>query len=171
MLVPLVLNPRSGDRILDLCAAPGAKTAQIAALAPQAQIVAFEKSRTRYYKLLNNLKIQGVEGVRVMLYDGIWVRKKYPEYFDKVLIDAPCSVEGRFFTQNPKSFKYWSKRKVQEMVRTQKQLLHSAFFSLQEEGTLVYSTCSNEPEENEGVIDFLLNKFDKFNKELNKMIK
>ena len=142
-MIPVIyLDPQDNEKILDLCAAPGAKTTQIFSLAPKSEIVAFEKIRNRYYKLLANLKIQGAESVKVCLYDSIWVRKKFPEYFDKILADVPCSTEGRFLVDNPKSFKYWKERKVKEMMHKQKKLLHSAFFSLKENGVLVYSTCT-----------------------------
>ena len=159
MLPVLCLNPENKDKILDLCAAPGSKTTQISSLAPEAEVTAIEKDRPRYYKLLTNLKTQGIESTKVILLDSIWVRKKFPEYFDKILADVPCSSEGRFLTTNPKSFKYWKQRKVKEMVHKQKKLLHSAFLALNEGGTLVYSTCTFSPEENEGVIDWFINKF------------
>lgn len=159
MLPVLCLEPENKDKILDLCAAPGAKTTQISSLAPKAEVTAIEKARPRYYKLLANLKIQGIESTKVILLDSIWVRKKFPEYFDKILADVPCSSEGRFLVTNPKSFKYWKQRKVKEMVHKQKKLLHSAFLALNEGGTLVYSTCTFSPEENEGVIDWFINKF------------
>ncbi len=159
MLPVLYLEPENKNKILDLCAAPGAKTTQISSLAPQAEVTAIEKARPRYYKLLANLTTQGIKSTKVILLDSIWVRKKFPEYFDKILADVPCSSEGRFLTTNPKSFKYWKQRKVKEMVHKQKKLLHSAFLALNEGGTLVYSTCTFSPEENEGVIDWFVNKF------------
>lgn len=159
MIPVTVLSPENNDKILDLCAAPGAKTTQIASLAPGAEVTAIEKIRPRYYKLLANLKGQAAENVKVLLMDSIWVRKKFPEYFDKILADVPCSAEGRFLVSNPKSFKYWKNRKVKEMVGKQKKLMHSAFFALKEGGVLVYSTCTFSPEENEGVIDWFVNKF------------
>ena len=161
MIASLVFEPENGDKILDLCAAPGAKTTQIVSLAPEAEVTAIEKSRDRYYKLLANLKNAGVgdDLVKVLLLDSIWVRKKFPEKFDKILADVPCSAEGRFLVTNPKTFKYWKQRKVKEMVHKQKKLLHSAFFALKKDGVLLYSTCTFSPEENEGVIDWFINKF------------
>jgi len=159
MLPVFCLEPGDKDKILDLCAAPGAKTTQISSLAPEAEVTAIEKARSRYYKLLANLRTQGVKSTKVILLDSIWVRKKFPEYFDKILADVPCSSEGRFLVTNSKSFKYWKQRKVKEMVHKQKKLLHSAFLALNEGGTLVYSTCTFSPEENEGVIDWFINKF------------
>jgi 16S rRNA (cytosine1407-C5)-methyltransferase len=159
MLIPLILDTKNEEKILDLCASPGAKTTQIVSLAPQAEVVAIEKVRIRYYKLLANLKIQGVENVKTFLLDGIWVRKKFPEYFDKILVDAPCSSEARFYINNPKSFKYWKERKVKEMAHKQKKLLSASFFALKEGGIIVYSTCTFSPEENEEIIDWFINKF------------
>lgn len=159
-MIPVIcLSPQTKDKILDLCAAPGAKTTQIVSLAPQAEVVAIEKIRTRYYKLLANLEVQGVKGVKVFLLDGIWVRKKFPEYFDKILADVPCSAESQFLISDPKSFKYWKQRKVKEMAHKQKKLLYASWFALKEGGTLVYSTCTFSPEENEEVIDWFINKF------------
>lgn len=159
MLPVLVMEPAKGEKILDLCAAPGAKTAQIFSLAPGAEITALERDRIRYHQLLTNLRIQGVTGARTMLIDGIWARKKFPEYFDKILIDAPCTAEGLFLLQNPRTYKFWKEKKVREIVHTQKDLLQSAFYALKEGGTLVYSTCTFSPEENEGVIDWFFKKF------------
>ncbi len=160
MIPVLALEPQNGEKILDLCAAPGAKTTQIASLAPQTELVAIEKIRTRYYKLLANLKLQGVNSVKTLILDSIWVRKKFPEEFDRILADVPCSAEGRFLVTNPKTFQYWKQHKVKEMVHKQKKLLYSAFFALKEGGVLVYSTCTFSPEENEGVIDWFINKFE-----------
>lgn len=159
MIPPVILNPGNSEKILDLCAAPGAKTSQLVSLAPQAEVIAVEKTRKRYYKLLANLKTQGAVSVKVLLLDGIWVRKKFPEYFDKVLVDAPCSGEGRFSLLDKHSYKYWKPRKVKEMVGTQKKLLYAAFFALKEGGELVYSTCTFSPEENEEVVEGFIEKF------------
>jgi len=159
MIPPLVLDAHDSDTICDLCAAPGAKTTQIASSAPGSKIIAFEKNRIRFYKLQANLRIQGTTNVEVLLSDGIWVRKKYPEYFDRILLDVPCSVEGRFLVSNPHSFKYWKMRKIKEMMHTQKKLLYAAYFALKEGGILTYSTCTFAPEENEGMINWFLEKF------------
>lgn len=159
MLPALELSPQNSDKILDLCAAPGAKTTQLHSLAPHAEIVAIEKIRPRFYKLMANLKQQGADKVSLHLLDSIWVRKKFPDYFDKILADVPCSAEGRFIVTDPKSFKYWKQQKVKEMEHKQKRLLHSAFFALKTGGVLVYSTCTFSPEENEEVVDWFLNKF------------
>lgn len=159
MLAPVVLDPQNGEKILDLCAAPGAKTTQIVSLAPQAEVVAFEKEHIRHCKLEANLKIQGANNVQTFAQDGFWARKKFPEYFDKVLVDAPCSAESLFDLNNPRSYKYWNEKKVKELMHKQRSLLHTAFFALKEGGTLVYSTCTFSPEENEDVVDWFVNRF------------
>jgi NOL1/NOP2/sun family putative RNA methylase len=160
MLPVICLEPEGGDKILDLCAAPGAKTTQIASLAPNAEVIAIEKVRKRYYKLLSNLKKQGARSVNAYLLDGGMVRKKFPEEFNKILVDASCSAEGRFFVHSPKSFKYWKPKKIKEMVRKQKKLLGASFYALAEGGTIIYSTCTMAPEENEEIIDWFINKFE-----------
>lgn len=160
MLPAIVLNPSRGERILDLCAAPGAKTTQIASLAgPDIELVAIEKIAPRYYKLLANLKLQGADFVKAHLADGIAAKNRYQGYFDKVLLDAQCSCEGRFFVPEPRTYKYWSERKIKEMAHKQKRLLYSAVSCLKEGGELVYSTCTFAPEENEAALDWALNKF------------
>ena len=185
MIPPFVLSPQADDKILDLCAAPGAKTTQIVSLVskelfseaddnltPQErrkkgvsllgsdfELVAIEKIRGRYYKLLASLKIQGADFIEPLIYDGVWVRKKFPEHFNKLLLDSPCSSEGRFYMNNPRSFKYWKYRKVKEMAHKQKRLFSSAIRALVPGGILVYSTCTFSPEENEELIDWALNKF------------
>jgi 16S rRNA (cytosine1407-C5)-methyltransferase len=159
MLSVIVLEPAPSDKILDLCAAPGAKTTQIASMAKDAEIIAFEKEHIRHCKLQANLKIQGAGFVKTFAMDGFWVRKKFPEYFDKILADVPCSAEGLFDLNNPRSYKYWKEKKVRELMHKQKDLLHSAFFALKPGGILVYSTCTISPEENEEVINWFLDKF------------
>ena len=160
MLPALILNPQAGDKVLDLCAAPGAKTTRLFSLCPKIELQTIEKNRVRFYKLLTNIKQQGMGNeIKLHLIDGIWVRKKFPEYFNKILVDAPCSTEGRFLVEDHKTFKYWKDQKVKEMTSTQKKLMHAAFFALQEGGELVYSTCTISPEENEGIVSWFLDKF------------
>jgi 16S rRNA C967 or C1407 C5-methylase (RsmB/RsmF family) len=160
MVPALVLRPQAGERILDMCAAPGAKASQIASLAgKEVELTVIEKIRPRYYKLRSTLRLQGVEPVRIILMDGIRAGKKFPAYFDKILLDAPCSCEARFNASEPKSFAYWSERKVREMAHKQKRLILSALACLKEGGELVYATCTFSPEENEEVIDWALRQF------------
>ncbi len=160
MIPPVTLEPKSGEKIIDLCAAPGAKTSQIASLAGKcAEVVALEKLQVRYEKLLATLKMQGADFVKAYLLDAVFAKKKFPEYFDKVLLDAPCSAEGRFYVRQPRTFSYWSQGKIRQIARLQKNLMLSALGALRQGGELVYSTCTFSPEENEEVINWVLNKF------------
>lgn len=159
-LTVAVLDPQPGERVLDLCAAPGSKTGQIAArMQGEGEIAAVEVSRARFFKLRANLEAQGASGVRTFHRDGTTVWRHRPEYFDRILVDAPCSTEGRFRLDDPDSYRYWQPRKAREMARKQGRLLWSAVQSLRPGGTLVYSTCTFAPEENEGVLSRLLDQF------------
>ena len=160
MIPPLVLDPKPSEKILDLAAAPGSKTTQIASLMHgEGEITAVDNNRVRFFRLKANLELQAARNVRPMLAYGESIGRKFPNYFDKVLLDAPCSSEGRFDVREPRSFGYWKPRKVLEMARKQKKLLYSAISALREGGILVYSTCTFAPEENEAVLDWALKKF------------
>ena len=156
----LILNPQLDEEILDLTAAPGSKTTQIAALMQNTgRIAAVEMAKPRFFKLLANIKLQGATNVATYLKDGARVGKACPERFDRVLLDAPCSSEGRFHLNNPDSFAYWSLNKIKAMSKKQWPLLQSAFQALKPGGLLIYSTCTFAPEENEMMIQKLLNAF------------
>lgn len=152
------LAPQAGERVLDLCAAPGSKTGQIAA-ADGVEVVAVEKVRGRAYKLRANLIAQGLPQVEVRTADGAHVWRREPEAFDRVLLDAPCSTEGRFRADDAETTRYWSPRKVQEMRDAQRRLLVGAVQALRPGGTLVYATCTFAPEENEGSLSRALRTF------------
>ncbi len=153
MVAPMVLAPQPGQQVLDLAAAPGSKTLQMAAMMQnQGQIAAVEVVRTRMFRLQANLRRHGATVVRTYLTDGRTVGKKTPERFDRVLLDAPCSTEARFDRRDPSSWKHWSLRKIRESARKQKGLLRSAVTALKPGGVLLYCTCSFAPEENEQVV-------------------
>ncbi|MBI3913649.1 MAG: RsmB/NOP family class I SAM-dependent RNA methyltransferase [Chloroflexi bacterium] len=159
MLPPLVMNPQPGEKICDLTAAPGSKTTQMAAtMNNTGEIVANDRSRIRLSKLAANLKMQGVTNVRITRLHAELLWKEFPEYFDKTLVDAPCSLEGRFQTGDPKSFRDWSPRKIQVLHKMQCWMLRSAVSATKPGGIIVYSTCTLAPEENEQVIDWILEK-------------
>ena len=162
MIPPILLDPRRGESILDLCAAPGAKTSQIASLGGRdIELVAVEKLEIRYQKLLATLRIQGLQDfVKVHLADGMSAGKEYPGYFDKVLVDAPCSGEALFYLRAPKTFKPWNQKRVNDLSHTQKVLIYSGICALKAGGELIYSTCTFSPEENEEVVDWALSKFE-----------
>ncbi len=160
-LPPLALGPQPGERVLDLCAAPGSKTRQLVCLMrDEGEVAAVEAVRGRFFKLRANLAAQGATSVRTFHRDGATVWRHRPEHFDRVLLDAPCSTEGCFRAGDPETFRYWSPRKVKEMARKQQRLLFSAVQSLRPGGTLVYSTCTFAPEENEAVLSRMVAKFD-----------
>jgi NOL1/NOP2/sun family putative RNA methylase len=157
MLPAIVLDPQPAERVLDLCAAPGSKTTQMAAMMQgQGEIVATDVVKPRFFKLKAVCQLLGASMVRCKLTDGRRLRDD--QGFDRVLVDAPCSSEGRFKTFNKKTVGYWSLRKIKEMAHKQKGLLLSASRLLKPGGRLVYSTCTFSPEENEGVVDWFLRK-------------
>ncbi|NNF57271.1 MAG: RsmB/NOP family class I SAM-dependent RNA methyltransferase [Rhodothermaceae bacterium] len=159
-LPPLALDPRPGERVLDLCAAPGSKTRQLACLIQdEGEIVAIEKVRDRFYKLRSNLAEQGAACVLPVLASGAAYWHREAEAFDRVLVDVPCSTEGRFRVAEPETTRYWSLRKIKEMQAKQRKLLFSGIQALKPGGTLVYSTCTFAPEENEAVLDKALRTF------------
>ena len=157
MIPPLVLDAKPGEEVLDLAAAPGSKTLQLAATG--ARVTAVEKVRGRFYRLKANLAAQGAGEVETRLADGTRYWRRSEEFFDAVLVDTPCSSEGRFRVDDPESFQYWSPRKIKEMSRVQKRLLFSAVRALRPGGRLVYSTCTFAPEENEAVVAKILRRF------------
>ncbi len=159
MIPPTVLNPRPGDTVLDACSAPGSKTTQMAALMENTgQIIANDMSRVRLYKLAANIKTLGVTNVTTMHMRAQDLWRKFPNTFDKVLADVPCSLEGRFLTTNPKTFSNWSVKKIKILSDHQKHILRSAISSAAPGATIVYSTCTLSPEENEEVVDWILKK-------------
>lgn len=157
----LALDPRPGEEVLDLAAAPGGKTLLLAArMEGQGRIAAVEAVKPRFFRLRANLERFGVGFVDTYLKDGRTVGRKVPGRFDRVLLDAPCSSEARIRINDPQTWQHWSPRKVKEMQRKQKGLLASALEAVRPGGIVVYSTCSFAPEENELVIQHLLQKWE-----------
>ena len=159
MLAPMILDPQPGERILDLAAAPGGKTLMMAGMMEnRGWISAVEPVKDRFHKLRANIARAGATIVHTYMKDGRGVGRTVPESFDRVLLDAPCSSEAKFTTLKPKSYAFWSLRKIKESQKLQKRLILSAWESLKPGGRLLYSTCSFAPEENEAVVDYLLAK-------------
>lgn len=160
MVPPIVLNPKEGENVLDLTAAPGSKTTQMAALMNgKGYILANELDKLRYEKLKYNVNSQGADIVEVVNGHGEKIGEQYQEKFDKVLLDTPCSGEGRFSIYNVQSYKTWSTKTVNDLTKMQRKLFKSAYNSLKQNGTLVYSTCTLNKEENEYILDWALNNF------------
>jgi 16S rRNA (cytosine1407-C5)-methyltransferase len=159
MIPALILDPKPEERVLDLCAAPGSKTTQMAAMMGNTgTILASDNSRLRIYKLDANLKMQGVTNTTVLFASGQAIWEQYPESFDKTLVDVPCSMEGRISTLDPITYEQWSTGKIKELAGRQRWLLRSAISATKPGGTIVYSTCTMAPEENENIIDWILKK-------------
>jgi len=156
MVPPLVLAPGPKEKVLDLTAAPGSKTTQMACLMRnEGDLVANDDNPVRVEKLKANLALQGATCAGVLgPGDGGLVWKGRFEAFDKVLLDAPCSSEGRFQLDSPSTFGYWREDTNRKMAKDQRRLFKSAFLSLRPGGTMVYSTCTFAPEENEGVLQW-----------------
>jgi len=181
IIPPLVLDPQPGEKVLDLTAAPGSKTSQIAALMHQeGELVANDNNKIRFFKLKHNMEALGVvchceeRGTSdEAIQNGRWIAtlpsvarndswrfslrmeygsslcREFPLYFDRVLLDAPCSAEARFIAGEPKTHGYWKEQKIKEMAYKQWGLLLAAWSALKFGGILVYSTCTFAPEENE----------------------
>ncbi len=159
MVPALILNPQNGDKVLDMAAAPGSKTTQISAMMEnKGEIIANDIDSNRIYRLKSVLLTQGVVNTITSRIPGQSLWTKYPEYFDKVLLDAPCSMEGKFNVTDPKTYSHWSLKKVKNLSKLQRWMLRSAVSAIKIGGTIVYSTCTLSPEENEQVIDWILEK-------------
>ena len=161
MVPALILEPKPNETILDMTAAPGSKTSQIAMLMKnQGKIVANELDKLRFERLKYNLEKQGAKIVEAINYRGESLWKRYPETFDKILLDAPCSGEGRFIGTSPETYKNWYLKDVMNCSRLQKKLIKSAYLSLKKGGILVYSTCTLNLAEDEDVLKYALENFD-----------
>ena len=163
MMPVFMLNPQEGEKILDMCAAPGSKTSQMSVMTKQkAQIVAVDNNKKRIYKLEDNLNRQGVKNVEVIYGSAVGLEKRYElfgQYFDKVLLDAPCSNEGLIILTEPNTFAYWNPKKPRSLAKLQKKLISSAVNMLAPGGHLVYSTCTFSKEENEDIVIWILSRF------------
>ncbi len=152
----LALKPRPGDFVLDMCAAPGGKTTHMAQLmGDQGAIVANDRSFGRLTALSANIKRCGITNTVVTQYKG--EHFPYGEYFDKILLDAPCSGEGKYRVSADGRLLFKIAGRT-NLPAIQKGLLTRAFDLLKPGGILVYSTCTLNPEENEGVVTSLLKK-------------
>lgn len=161
MIPPLVLNPKEGERVLDMTAAPGSKTTQMACLMNnKGSILANELDKIRCERLKYNVGMQGASIIEVINGRGEKLGDNYEGQFDKVLLDAPCSGEGRFIATSPMTYKNWSKKQVADLVKLQKKLFASGYKALKPGGTMVYSTCTINKDENEFILNWALENFD-----------
>jgi tRNA (cytosine49-C5)-methyltransferase len=157
MIPSLALDPRPGDKVLDACAAPGGKTTHLASLMKNKGIlVANEQDNYRINGLIANLERCGVMNAVVTKMNVFGLKEKG---FDKVLLDAPCSGSGLIKGETQRSLKTlqaWNPNYIKSMGKVQQKMLAYVYGLVKKGGTLVYSTCSLEPEENEEVVDSLL---------------
>ena len=146
-------------RVMDVAAAPGSKTTQIAArMGNQGAILANEFSASRVKVLHANISRCGIANVALTHFDGRVFGAAVPESFDAILLDAPCSGEG-VVRKDPDALKNWSVQSNLEIAATQRELIDSAFHALKPGGTLVYSTCTLNRDENESVLAWLLEHY------------
>ncbi|GEB77147.1 tRNA/rRNA methyltransferase [Sporolactobacillus inulinus] len=158
MFVADTLAPQPGERVLDLCAAPGGKSTQLAArMKNSGLLIANEPYPKRAKALSENIERMGITNAVVTNEMPERLADYFPGYFDKVLVDAPCSGEG-MFRKDPEAATYWSPAHVAECAALQEHILEDAYVMLRTEGTLVYSTCTFAPEEDERMIAALLKK-------------
>ncbi len=151
-----VLAPEPGEKILDLCAAPGGKSGQIAALLKGKGLLwSNEIVRSRAAVLLSNLERLGVRNSVISSCHPKALCEKLQGFFDRVLVDAPCSGEG-MFRKDPEAVAQWTPESAEACARRQMSILDCAAMAVREGGILVYSTCTFSPEENErAVLNFL----------------
>lgn len=158
MIPAIALEPKEGERVLDAFAAPGNKTLQLSCLCDNSsEIIALEREPARMRVLRSNISKFGMDSVRAMQLD--FQKFKDRDGFDRILLDAPCSSEG-LVRKRLDGLSEWSQKKVLNMAKRQKKAIARGFALLRTGGTLVYSTCSLSPEEDEEVIAHLLEKCD-----------
>ena len=150
-----VIPIEEGDRVLDICAAPGGKSTELAAkLHGTGLLVSNDISNSRAKALLKNLELFGVPNMLVLSEPSNVIADNFEGFFDKILIDAPCSGEGMFRKANS-MVKAWETNGVELFVNLQHSILKEMIRCLKPGGTMVYSTCTFSPEENEQAMDFL----------------
>lgn len=158
MLPPLALDPLPGSKALDLCSAPGSKTSQIAAMMKnEGLLVANDSDGKRLSALGINLQRLGVTNAMITKMRGESIKER--DLYDYILVDGPCSGTGTI-RRNYKILRSYSYGLVSRMAKIQLSLLSNAYELLRPGGYLVYSTCTLEPEENEGVVSNFLERFD-----------
>lgn len=162
MAVVTFLDPKPGELILDLCAAPGGKTTQIASrLGGTGLLVSNEIHPARAKILSQNVERMGIPNAVVTNEDSARLAEYFPLFFDRIVVDAPCSGEG-MFRKDETAVSEWSPENVTRCAERQQEILHNAAKMLKAGGRLVYSTCTFAPEENEKSIQRFLNSHPDF---------
>jgi tRNA (cytosine49-C5)-methyltransferase len=160
-LPTLALDPKAGEIVLDMCAAPGGKTLNIAnATNNKAEIYVNDENNTRIQNMRKMFELYGVNIKSYYSQPAQYLSKHLPaEHFDKILIDAPCSGEGLINLHDIRTLGYWSTKKIKRLNGLQKSIIAEGYKLLKSGGTMVYSTCTLAPEENELVINWALENF------------
>lgn len=165
---PSAMTPASrleitpGDKVLDLCAAPGGKATELGAkLKGKGILVANDISNSRAKGLLKNIELFGISNVLVVSESPDKLLNYFEEYFDKILIDAPCSGEG-MFRKELSIIKNWEINGPEYYAKIQREIIIQAAKMLKPGGIMLYSTCTFSPEENEGTIQYLLDHDEQF---------
>ena len=162
MLPAEVLDVKENETILDLCAAPGGKSTQIATLMNNTGLLISNEIISKRANILkDNISRLGITNTVVLNEDSETISKYFNDYFDKILVDAPCSGEG-MFRKNPEAISAWSLDNVNMCAERQLQILNNIKNCLKENGILVYSTCTFSPQENEQVIEKFLQENNDF---------
>ena len=157
-LVGGLVDPQPGEVILDLCAAPGGKTGHLAEICPDCKIIATDKSHERLQLLQNNISRNRLNNVEILSYDEVI---SSGQKFDVILVDAPCTGTG-VLARRPDLRWRRVPGDIEQMAEIQQALLEFSAERLNEQGRIIYSTCSIEPEENDGIIHSFLTEHTEF---------
>ncbi|MCQ2501943.1 MAG: RsmB/NOP family class I SAM-dependent RNA methyltransferase, partial [Lachnospiraceae bacterium] len=153
------LDVQPGHKVLDLCAAPGGKATELGSrLKGEGMLLANDISMSRARALLKNLELAGIPNLLVSAEDPIHLAPAYPEYFDRILIDAPCSGEGMFRREHS-MIEYWKEAGPDNYVPVQRSILESGIRMLKKGGKLLYSTCTFALKEDEENIRWILEQY------------
>jgi NOL1/NOP2/sun family putative RNA methylase len=159
MYVGEVANVQPGDKVLDLCAAPGGKTTHIASyMNNQGLLVTNEINHKRAKVLLENVERFGIRNAVVTNESPNQLAKSFKGFFDKILIDAPCSGEG-MFRKNHDAVQYWNLDYPVQCAMRQKEIIERAVKMLKPNGQIIYSTCTFAPEEDEQIVEWMTKQF------------
>ena len=162
-MTPASLLPvKPGEKVLDLCAAPGGKSTELGTkLKGKGLLVSNDISSSRAKALLKNIELFGIANALVLSESPSKLAQVFPEFFDKILVDAPCSGEG-MFRKSPSIMQNWEQYGVEYYNKLQKEIIIHAARMLKPGGMMLYSTCTFSPEENEGTIAYLLKECPEF---------
>ncbi len=162
MSAAALLAPKPGMRVLDLCAAPGGKSTQLATYLGDSGLLVSNEINTQRSRILSqNIERMGIKNAIVTNEDSFVLASHFPGFFNAIQVDAPCSGEG-MFRKLPEAIEQWSMENVAICAERQKEILDNAAVMLKSGGTIVYSTCTFSKEENEDVIEYFLERHPDF---------